>query len=61
MRVAVVQTNPIFGEVRKNIDAALSLMKTTAADLYILPELCNTGYNFADKSENYAWLSRQMD
>jgi 5-aminopentanamidase len=51
MRVAVVQTNPVFGEVERNINDALSLMDTVAADLYILPELCTTGYNFADNYE----------
>ena len=51
MRVAVVQTNPIFGEVKKNVDKALSLIETAAADLYVLPELFNTGYNFVDEIE----------
>jgi 5-aminopentanamidase len=51
MRVAVVQTSPIFGEVKKNVDKALSLMETVAADLYVLPELFNTGYNFIDETE----------
>ena len=51
MRVAVVQTNPIFGEVKKNIQDALDLMETTKADLYVLPELFNTGYNFVEQSE----------
>jgi 5-aminopentanamidase len=51
MRIAVVQTSPIFGEVKKNVAEALSLMETAAADLYILPELFNTGYNFVDEKE----------
>jgi predicted amidohydrolase len=51
MRVAVVQTSSIFGEAKKNVDQALSLMETVAADLYVLPELFNTGYNFIDEKE----------
>jgi predicted amidohydrolase len=51
MRVAVVQTDPVFGEVKKNVDKALSLMETASADLYVLPELFNTGYNFVDEAE----------
>jgi len=51
MRVAVVQTKPEFGKVKENIELALSLMDTRIADLYVLPELFNTGYNFIDKDE----------
>jgi len=51
VRVAVVQTKPIFGEVKKNIQDALDLMETVKADLYVLPELFTTGYNFVEQSE----------
>ena len=51
MRVAVVQTNPIFGEVKNNVQDALAMMESAKADLYILPELFNTGYNFIDQAE----------
>jgi predicted amidohydrolase len=51
MRVAVVQTNPNFGEVKSNLESALTLMESVEADLYVLPELFNTGYNFIDVEE----------
>jgi predicted amidohydrolase len=51
MRVAVVQTNPVFGNVDKNIQEALSLMQGIEADLFVLPELFATGYNFVDAGE----------
>jgi len=51
MRIAVVQTNPVFGAVRENTDRALALLSQNPADLYVLPELFNTGYNFLDARE----------
>lgn len=51
MRVAVVQTNPRFGEIGPNIEESLALMASGKADIYILPELFNTGYNFVDRME----------
>jgi len=51
MRVAVVQTDPIFGEIETNVRSALTMMETVDADLFVLPELFNTGYNFLDVDE----------
>jgi predicted amidohydrolase len=51
MRLAIVQTNPTFGEVKSNVEAAIALMDSAKADLYVLPELFNTGYNFIDVGE----------
>lgn len=51
MRVAVVQTDPVFGDVDGNVDRALALAGTTGADLYVFPELFNTGYNFTGPDE----------
>ena len=51
MRIAVVQTNPVFGEIEKNVREAIDLMASHDADLYVLPELFNTGYNFVSVEE----------
>jgi predicted amidohydrolase len=51
VRLAIVQTNPVFGEAESNTEAAKALMKGAPADLYVLPELFTTGYNFIDESE----------
>jgi len=51
MRIAVVQTDPVFGDPRANTEEALALMASDKADLYVLPELFTSGYNFSEKSE----------
>lgn len=51
MRVAVVQSDPRFGEIEANVRDALSIMEGVEADLFVLPELFNTGYNFVDAHE----------
>jgi len=51
MIVGVVQTNPEFGAVSSNVEAALDLMRTGHADLYVLPELCTSGYTFLSSDE----------
>jgi predicted amidohydrolase len=50
-RVACVQTDPAFGEVSRNLDAAEALLEGVAADLVVLPELFATGYSFRDRAE----------
>jgi len=51
MIVAVVQTDPAFGAVKQNIAQAVALIGGEQADLFVLPELFATGYNFTDSAE----------
>jgi 5-aminopentanamidase len=50
-RVAVVQNDPLFGQRSRNIADALALMDASPADVYVLPELFASGYNFTETSE----------
>lgn len=51
MRVSFVQMQPEFGNKKDNIEKALSFMKSELAELYVLPELFNSGYVFTSKAE----------
>ena len=51
MKLAIVQTDPVFGQKEKNISQALDMMKSVQADVYVLPELFASGYNFSTIEE----------
>ncbi|MDP6388176.1 MAG: nitrilase-related carbon-nitrogen hydrolase [Candidatus Pacebacteria bacterium] len=51
MRAGFIQTSPVFGEVESNIEKAMQQIKKVDADLIVLPELFNTGYQFVKKEE----------
>jgi predicted amidohydrolase len=51
VKVAIVQTQPTFGEIDDNIRRAIALMESERADLYVLPELFTTGYDFKNAGE----------
>lgn len=51
MKVAVVQTSPVFGRTKANVEAAVRLVDSVDADLYVLPELFSTGYQFKSTAE----------
>lgn len=51
MKAAFVQTAPVFGEVRKNVDRAVARIEKLDAGLIVLPELYSTGYQFRSKKE----------
>jgi predicted amidohydrolase len=43
--------NPKLLRVEENVDRALHFIERTRADLMVLPELFNTGYNFSNRRE----------
>jgi len=51
MRVGYVQMEPTFGEPRGNLERARRLMASAEAELWVLPELFNTGYVFTSTAE----------
>ncbi|MEA3500244.1 MAG: nitrilase-related carbon-nitrogen hydrolase, partial [Candidatus Marinimicrobia bacterium] len=55
IKIAAVQTNPIFGEIEKNL-SNIKYLFPSSADLVVLPELCTTGYQFKnlDEVEKYS-------
>jgi predicted amidohydrolase len=60
MRVAAVQFQPQFGDIEGNMARVSSLLKDAKADLFILPELCFSGYTFQSLAEARA-LSEPAD
>ena len=51
MRIGIVQSSPIFGEVEGNLTGCFGLMAAYSADLWVLPELFATGYQFLNADE----------
>ncbi len=51
MRLACLQFQPCFGNVTRNLETLERLLRGRRADLVVLPELCTTGYTFADRAE----------
>lgn len=51
MRVGFVQMDSQLMDIEGNVDRALGLLERVDADLMVLPELFNTGYNFSKRSQ----------
>ena len=52
MNIGIVQSSPIFGEVEGNLAGCFDLMSSRTADLWVLPELFATGYQFLSPDES---------
>ncbi|MEA2013944.1 MAG: nitrilase-related carbon-nitrogen hydrolase [Thermodesulfobacteriota bacterium] len=51
MKIGVIQFEPLFGEVDRNLEVARGLIMQSGAQLLVLPELFNTGYVFTSRQE----------
>jgi len=51
MKVGFVQNNPLFGDIKNNLARVLSVLAEENADLFVLPELFTTGYQFTRREE----------
>ena len=54
MNIGIVQSSPIFGEIDRNLADCLAQMTPHKADLWVLPELFATGYQFLNAGEAHA-------
>lgn len=54
MRAGFYQFSPEFGEVKRNVKKAVDAIASINADLIVLPELFNTGYQFIEKAEAFS-------
>ncbi len=51
MKIGLVQTAPVFGEKLANREQIETLIGSARADLWVMPELALTGYEFVDRAE----------
>lgn len=55
MKVGFVQNNPVFGSVQENLERIETLLEGYSADLFVLPELFATGYQFKGLEEAHQY------
>jgi predicted amidohydrolase len=51
VHIGFVQNSPTFGRVKANLDRVTELLESAEADLFVLPELFATGYQFTSRRE----------
>jgi len=60
MKISLIQNHPVFGDKTANIASIIRQMESVKADLYILPELAYSGYQFVS-TEEAAGLADALD
>jgi predicted amidohydrolase len=53
MKISLVQFSPQLNNLQANLDSINNLIHNSDSNLYILPELANSGYNFSDKQNAF--------
>ena len=51
LTIAIAQTAPKLLDIDSNLEQLVSLTERVSADLYLLPELCLSGYAFSSRDE----------
>ncbi|VAX32158.1 Aliphatic amidase AmiE, partial [hydrothermal vent metagenome] len=51
MKVGFVQNDPEFGKIENNREHVVRVLSGQSADLFVLPELFTTGYQFVSRAE----------
>ncbi len=59
MKIGIYQNEPEFGEIQTNVEKTIHAISGVEADLIVLPELFNTGYQFISRAE-MALLSEEV-
>ncbi len=59
LTIAIAQTAPKLLDVEANFEQVVNLTGRIAADIYLFPELCLSGYAFSSPEEVHGWALHQ--